>query len=277
MAYARTRTVIRGIYEGIHRDRLFMMSAALSYFFIVAIFPGLILLSAIATYLPIATDSSRSFALLNSFIPASQLGVISHVLQHGVAPHRGVLISLGVAGTLWAASSAFGSLKSAIGIAYGAPDGRSFWRARLIAIGLTITVGVLLLIAFALLAVGPHFGAWLAGRLGLSDVIAIVWPYAQWGIALVFAVVSVEVLYIISPKKKLRFRETLPGAILAVTGWIVLTYFLGSYFRNRAMQHTVYGPLAGAIAFMVWLYWAGFVVLLGAQLNVWIEKVRPQG
>ena len=129
-------------------------------------------------------------------------------------------------------------------------------------------------VIFGVLTVGPHFGNWLASRLGLSEVIAILWPYVRWTVAVVFAVVSVETLYFISPKKEQRFLETLPGAILAVSGWIVLTYFLGSYFRNRSTQNTVYGSLAGAIAFMVWLCWAGFVVLVGAQLNAEIEKVR---
>ncbi|MEO6829265.1 MAG: YihY/virulence factor BrkB family protein [Acidobacteriaceae bacterium] len=274
MSYSLIKTVLKGTYDGILRNHLLILAAGLSYFLIVALFPGLALLSVIASYLPIANASSRSFAVFNSFMPSSQVEVISNVLDRAVAPNRDALLSVGVVGTLWAASSVFACLKTAIGVAYGAPDGRSYWRSRLIAIELTVTVGILLLIAFGVLTVGPHFGNWLASRLGLSEVIAILWPYVRWAVAVVFAVVSVETLYFISPKKEQRFLETLPGAILAVSGWIVLTYFLGSYFRNRSTQNTVYGSLAGAIAFMVWLCWAGFVVLVGAQLNAEIEKVR---
>jgi len=274
MFYVQTKTVLKGIYDGILRNHLLILAAGLSYFLIVALFPGVALLSAIVSYLPIANASSRSFALLNSFVPSSQMEAVSNVLNRAVVPNREALLSVGAAGTLWATSSVFACLKSAIGVAYEAPDGRSYWRSRLIALELTVTVGILFLIAFVLLTVGPHFGNWLASRLGLSEVIAILWPYVRWGIAVAFAVVSVEVLYFISPKKKQRFLETLPGALLAVSGWIVLTYFLGSYFRNRSTHNAVYGSLAGAIAFMVWLCWAGFVVLIGAQLNTEIEKVR---
>lgn len=272
--YADAKSVLKGLMEGVPGNHLFIMAAGLSYYFIIGLFPGLVLLSVAASYLPFADATSHTFTLLSSFIPHSQMHVISRFMDQAVVPNRDALLTVGALGTLWAVSSAFDSLTSAISISYEAPDNRPVWITRPIAIGLTVSVGLLFLLAFAVLTVGPHFGNWLAERLGVSEVVAVIWPYVRWVTAVVAAVVSVEVLYFISPRKKQRFLETLPGAILAIAGWLALTYFLGFYFRSRSAQSNLYGSLAGGIAFMVWLYWAGFLVLLGAQLNTEIERVR---
>lgn len=276
MRFARTKTVVKGMYNGIPGNHLFIMAAGLSYYFIISLFPGLVFLTAIASYLPISDVSSRSFAILSGFVPPESLKMISLVLHQAVAPNRDALLSIGVIGVLWTASSAFDSLKTAIGVAYEAPDTRSFWITRPIAIGLTVSVGILFLIAFAVLTVGPHFGSWLASRMGLSHVVALVWFYVRWPIAVVFAIISVELLYFISPRKKQRFLATLPGAIFAVGGWLAVTYFLGAYYRGQSIRSEMYGPLAGGIAFMIWLYWAGFVVLVGAQLNTELGRLRSR-
>lgn len=274
--YSDTKVVLKGLIDGIPSNNLFSLAAGLSYYFIIALFPGLVLLSAAASYLPFTDVSSHTFNLLSSFIPYSQMEVISKFMATTVVPNRDTLLTVGALGTLWAVSSAFESLTYAISVAYGAPDRRSFWITRPIAIALTISVGVLFLIAFAVLTVGPHFGNWLASRLGLSAVVGVVWPYIRWIIAVGAAIVSVELLYLIAPRKKHRFSDRLPGAIIAICGWLVLTYLVGSYFRSRAAQSNLYGSLAGGVAFMVWLYWAAFMVLFGAQLNTEIEKVRDR-
>lgn len=269
-----TKTVLTGLIDGIAANNLFILAAGLSYYFVIALFPGLVFLSAVASYLPFADVSSHTFSLFSGFIPNAQMHMISKFMTTTVVPNREALLTIGAVGTLWAASSAFESLIFSISVAYGAPDTRSFWITRPIAIGLTITIGILLLIAFAVLTVGPQFGNWLAAQLGLSAIVGVVWPYIRWIIAVVAAIVSVETLYLIAPRQRHRFGDRLPGAILAICGWLALTYLLGSYFRSRAAQSNLYGPLAGGIAFMVWLYWAAFMVLFGAQLNAEIEKRR---
>lgn len=273
-ALTDAKAVLKGLINGVPTNNLFIMAAGLSYYFVIALFPGLLLLSVAASYLPLSDVSSHSFDLLSSFVPPSQLHLISKFMERAVVPHRGALLTVGALGTLWAASSAFSSLTDAISISYEAPDTRPVWITRPIAIGLSISVGILFLIAFVVLTVGPRFGSFLASQLGLSEVIAIVWPYVRWTIAVVAAVVSVEMLYFIAPRRKQRFVATLPGAVLAVAGWLTLTYFLGFYFRTGSAQNKMYGSLAGGVAFMVWLYWASFLVLLGAQLNTEIARVK---
>jgi membrane protein len=84
-------------------------------------------------------------------------------------------------------------------------------------------------------------------------------------------------LYFLAPNVKQRFLATLPGAVLAVGCWIGLSYLLGLYFRQFANFNKTYGTFGAAIALMTWLYWTGFAMLLGAELNAEIAKISKQG
>ena len=91
------------------------------------------------------------------------------------------------------------------------------------------------------------------------------------------AVLAVEAIYFLAPNVKQRFLATLPGAILAVSFWIGLSYLLGIYFRHFANFNRTYGTLGGFIALMTWLYWNSFVLLVGAELNAELAKESAKG
>jgi len=79
-------------------------------------------------------------------------------------------------------------------------------------------------------------------------------------------------VYFLAPNVKQRFAATLPGAILAVGCWIALSCQLGLYFRQFANFNKTYGTLGAAIALIIWLYWTGFAMLVGAELQQGIDE-----
>ena len=76
---------------------------------------------------------------------------------------------------------------------------------------------------------------------------------------------------------KQRLLATLPGAALAVGSWIGLSYLLGVYFRHFANFNKTYGTLGAAMALVTWLYWTGFAMLVGAELNAELAKKSKEG
>jgi membrane protein len=76
---------------------------------------------------------------------------------------------------------------------------------------------------------------------------------------------------------KQRFYSSLPGACIAVGGWIGLSYLLGIYFQRFANFNKTYGTLGAAIALMVWFYWTGFMILLGAEVNSELLQISGSG
>ena len=256
---------------------MLQMAAALAYYFVLSLFPALIFLSAVVAYLPVPDLFNQALALMARFLPADSMGLVQRVLADIVTPNRETFLSFGILGTIWAASGGFAAAIEALNIAYEVEDDRPFWKTRPLALGLAFIIGALMLIALCVMVVGPRFGQWLAVRVHLSELFVRLWPYIHWTIAIGFTVLAIEALYFLAPNVKQRFRATLPGAVLAVGCWIGLSYLLGVYFRHFGTFNKTYGTLGGAIALMVWLYWTGFAMLVGAQLNAELAKISREG
>src|SRR5215470_3843240 len=277
MTLPRLKEALWRTSEDINKKHTLQMAAALSYYFVMSLFPALILFSAILAYLPVRDLLNQTFVLMGGFIPKDTINLVEKVLAGVVSPYRSTFLSFGILATLWTASGGFSAMIEALNIAYEVEETRPFWKTRPLAVGLTAVIGVLLLIALGVMIAGPNFGGWLAGRMHLSWLFAAIWPFLHWTIAVGFAVLSVEWLYFLAPNVKQRFKGTLPGAVLSVACWLLLTYLLGLYFRSFANFDKTYGTLGAAVALMVWLYWTGFSVLFGAELNCQIAKESKKG
>jgi membrane protein len=264
-------------YYDLQSNRTLQMAAALSYYFVMALFPALIFLSAVVAFLPVAGLFDQFLDLMGRFIPPDGMSIVRKVLADAVTPNRGAFLSLGFLGTLWSASGGFAAAIEALNVAYDVEENRPFWKTRLLAMALSLVIGLLLLVALATMILGPHFGQWLADRMHLSAVWLWVWPYIHWLISVGFTVLAVETLYFLGPNVKQRFFATLPGAILSVGFWIGLSFVLGIYFRTFANFNKTYGTLGAGIALMVWLYWTGFAMLTGAELNAELAKRTKEG
>ncbi len=264
-------------YQDVVRHHTLQVSAALSYYFVLSIFPCLIFLSAVLAFIPLPELFGRVLLLMGRLLPTDSMKMVYSVLGDVLSSHRATWISFGMLGTIWMASAAFDSVIEALDIAYDVKCERSFWKSRLLAICLAGICGALLVVALAVMMVGPHFGEWAAARLALSEMFVRAWPFFRWTIAICFTILAVEVLYFLAPNVKQRFGATLPGAVLAVAVWNGLSYLLGLYFHYFANFNRTYGTLGGFIALMIWLYWTSFVLLVGAELNAELAKASKKG
>lgn len=277
MKLVLVKSALQATYSDVLRNHTMQMAAALSYYFVLSFFPALIFLSAIVAYLPVPDLFGQALGILGRFIPPDSMGLVRRVLADVITPNRGAFLSFGILGTLWAASGGFAATIEALNIAYDVREDRPFWKTRPLATALAFLIGGLMLLALAVMIVGPQFGGWLAGRVHLSFLFVLLWPYIHWSVAIVFTVLAVEILYFLAPNLKQRFLATLPGAVVAVGCWIGLSYLLGVYFRQFAHFNKTYGTLGAAIALMTWLYWTGFAMLVGAELNSELAKISRKG
>jgi len=277
MMLGRVKDALWRTVEAVPEKHTLQMAAALSYYFVISLFPAFLLVSAILAYLPGAKPFDQVLALMSGFVPNDSIDLLRKVLATVVSPNRSALLSFGILGTLWTASGGFAAAIEALDIAYEVEDARPFWVTRPLAVGLTLLVGVLLLSALGVMIVGPQFGTWLATRTNFSWLFAAAWPYIHWTVAVLFTVLATEALYFLAPNVKQRFWTTLPGAVLAVGCWIGLSYALGIYFRSFANFNKTYGTMGAVIALMVWLYWTSFFMLVGAELNCQLAKESSKG
>jgi len=270
------KRVVVDLVSQIGEGHIFSFAAALSYYFLLALFPALIAFATFVGFLPIPHLFNTIVGAMARVVPRESMGIVRRVVADVTSRNHPALLSFGLLGALWTCSSAFATMIEALNVAYDVPETRPMWKTRLLAFELTFLVGLLVTIAFASLVVGPHFGKFLAATIGLSRAFAFFWPLMQHLVAGILMVLAVESLYFLAPNVKHGFLEPLPGAIFAVAGWIVLSDGLSFFFQKFEHLNKTYGVLGGAIALLVWLYWSGFIILMGADLNSELMKVKKE-
>jgi len=277
MAFREIGSVLKKTYQDVMNNHTMALAAGLSYYFVMSLFPALILAAAVVAYLPIPDLFGKTLGAMQQFVPADSMGVVKSVLRDVITPSRGGFLTIGILGTIWAASGGFASLIEALNVSYDVPETRPIWKTRSLAIGLMLVIGGLMVLAAIAMFLGPAFGTWLAAKLDLSSIFATLWPFLRWAISVAFIVLAVELMFYWAPNVKQRFGSTLPGAAVGVGFWVVASWALGLYFQHFANFNKTYGALGAAVALMVWLYWSWFFMLVGAEINSELLKAQGHG
>jgi membrane protein len=273
-SWKRIRELSATVYEELFRTRAFTMAAAMSYYFLLAILPLLIFFSAMLGYLPIPNLFNQLLDILAVVVPPEAMHMVQRILASLLAPHRGGLLSFGLLSYLWTASGGFAASIEALNVAYDVQKERSWWRDRLQALLLTLTTGGLTLLGLLFIIAGPRFGHLLTDLFPIPLRFGDIWPSLRLITIFVTFVVAVEIQYYLAPNRKQRFLETLPGALVAVTGIFLSSAGLAYYFSHLANYNKTYGSLGAVIILMVWLYAVALLLVVGAEWNAESLKLR---
>jgi membrane protein len=262
------------IYNDVYDEHLFVFAAGLSYYFVLSLFPLLVSMASLLGYVPIPHLFEGLLSLMARLVPGDGMSLVRNIVSDVMSHKHTHFLTLGLVFTIWTLSSGFAAIIDGLDVVYRVRETRPVWKTRPIALGLTLLAGSLLLVAVGLMVEGTYFGIWFTARFDLNPLMLAAWRYLQWCIAIVFAVLAVELLYHFGPDVKQRFRDSLAGAIVAVMIWIGLSYMLGSYFRHFDNLDRTYGPLGAAIGLYVWFYLSGFAILIGGEINFLLGELR---
>ena len=168
-------------------------------------------------------------------------------------------------------------LIDALNRAYDIEEGRPWWKVRLLALGLTLGLAAFILIAFALVLVGPTAAEYIARVTGLGPVFAWTWKILQWPVVLALVSIGAGLVYYFAPDAEQEWVWVTPGAILAAILWLAASLGFKFYVANFATYTETYGAIGGVMVLLLWFYLSGVVFLLGAELNAEIEHASPYG
>jgi membrane protein len=264
------------IYNDVYDEHLFVFAAGLSYYLVLSTFPLLVALASLLSYVPIPQLFEGFLSLMARLVPGDGMRLVHTIVSDVISHKHPHFLTLGLVFTIWTSSSGFSAIIDGLDVVYRVRETRPVWKTRPLAMGLTFLSGSLLLVALVLMIEGTHFGIWFTGRFELNPAFLTAWRYLRLGIVMVFAMLAVELIYHFGPDVKQRFRDSLPGAIIAVMTWIGLSYLLGSYFRHFDSLDNTYGPLGAAIGLYVWFYLSGLAILLGGEVNVLLSEPRDR-
>ncbi|MGA8622826.1 MAG: YihY/virulence factor BrkB family protein [Candidatus Sulfotelmatobacter sp.] len=269
-----TKRSLVTMYNDVYDEHLFVFAAGLSYYFVLSLFPLLVSMASLLGYVPIPHLFEGLLSLMAKLVPGDGMSLVRNIVSDVISHKHKHFLTLGLVFTIWTTSSGFAAIIDGLDLVYRVRETRPVWKTRPIALGLTLLAGSLLLVAVGLMVEGTSLGIWFTTRFDLNHAMLTAWRYLRWGIAVLFGVLAVQLLYHFGPDVKQRFRDSLIGAIVAVMMWVGLSYLLGSYLRHFESLDKTYGPLGAAIGLYVWFYLSGFAVLLGGEINFLLGQLR---
>lgn len=274
--------ILKRAFAAFRRHEMTDHAAALVYFTMLALFPGLLvgisllglfgqasLATEFAGYLadrgadPTTADAVRS---------ALQTLLESSGGKAGVA--LGISIVLGLNG----ASGAFAAAGRALNVVHSVEEDRSFVRRKLVDVATTLVVLGLFLVVIVSLALGGSIAEDLFGRIGLGDSAASIWSVARWPAAVACALLGFGVVYAVAPDvspRRLRFLT--PGAAVGVGIWGLASLGFAVYVRGFGSYGAAYGAAGAVIVLLLWLYITANAFLFGAEVDVAVAREQTAG
>lgn len=273
---ATTGGTFKRLFSEVSEDNLTDWAAALTYYFVLAMFPAIIaLISIVGLVFDPQQITNALTTLLDQVAPGTASDTFSGVIQQvaGGTATAGLALVIGLASALWAASGYVGAFTRAANVIWETPEGRKFYKLKPLQLLITL-IGVLFvaLIALSVVATGPIVDA-LGNALGLGSTATTIWDIAKWPVIVVIVAIMIAILYYMTPNVRLRgFRWVSPGAAFALVVWIVASALFAFYVANFGSYNKTYGTLAGVVVFLVWLWITNLVLLIGLELDAERER-----
>ncbi|QOC90826.1 YihY/virulence factor BrkB family protein [Micromonospora craniellae] len=258
-------------------DGLTDWAAALTYYGVLSIFPGLLVLVSVLGLLgPSATQGVRD--TVDQAVPEQNIrqildAAIDQAQQNGGL--AGLAAVVGLLGAFWSASGYVAAFMRASNAIYDVPEGRPIWKTLPIRAGVTAVIGVLLLASAVIVVFTGRFAEQVGDAIGVGRTAVTVWDYAKWPVLLILVSLMFAILYWASPNARQGgFRWISPGGVLAVVIWLLVSGVFALYVANFGSYNKTYGALAGVIIFLVWLWLSNVAILFGAEFDAELARGR---
>jgi membrane protein len=265
------RTVVEFIDDDLN-DR----AASLTYYGILSIFPGLLVLVAGIGLLGQSTTDDV-VENIGSLAPGPAHDIVATSVEHLHENQRaaGLLAIVGVAIAFYSATSYIGGFMRAANAIYDVPEGRPVWKTVPIQLAITAITGIFLAVSSLAVVFTGNFAKFAGRALGIEQTTVRVFDIAKWPVLVLGAGLLIALLYWAAPNARQGgFRWITPGSVLAVFVWLLVSVGFAFYIAKFDSYNKTYGALGGVIIFLVWLWLTNVAILLGAEFDAELSRAR---
>ncbi|RDW20360.1 ribonuclease [Oceanobacillus arenosus] len=248
---------------------IFGIAAQLAYFFLLSLFPFLLFLLNLVAYLPI--NEQMIIDIIGYYAPDDIVNFINLNVSRIINQQNGGLLSIGIIGTLWAASNAVHGIVKAFNKAYEINESRSYIVSRLIAIVLTIAMVIVIIVSLLLPVFGRVIGEHVFAFFNLESSFLAIWDTLRWVISSFIFFIVLLALYKLAPSMRIYLKDAVWGALVSTILWQAISYGFSFYVNFLADYSVNYGSLGTVIVLMIWFYLLGFIIIIGGLVNVLIR------
>jgi membrane protein len=262
----------KAAFKEFREDDLQGRAAEVAYNVIFSVVPLLIFLTALSGFIARAIGRDDVMQDVTEWLfdhmgtDAAQ--AVQEPIERVIASNNGGLLSFGAVLALWGGKNAMASIMKALNTAFDVTEGRPWYRKYAVAVGLTIALGVALVLASTIFLAGAGVAENAMDRIGFGETWQSVWSILRWPVIAAILSLAIAALYWAAPNVDVPFKWLTPGSVWTVVVWGLATVGLGFYFANFAgYAGSAYGALGGVLAFLFWVYLMTLILLFGAEIN----------
>lgn len=268
-------SLLKTVWTHVWADSCVDLAAQMSFYFILSVFPFLLVIASVIGWLP-STNVWHDFAeWISGYLPRYARDTFFHTvlgLTHGYSS----FLSAGLIAMIWSASSGFVSLIQSLNVAYEVKETRGFLKQRLIALAAAALAAIFLFGTFGLLTAGRLTVAVIAKDFPWIERFQIWFEAGRWIVTLVLLFLGLDLINHFLPDRKRSWRWFTPGTIFVVALFVGTVFGFKVYVADFANYSKVYGALAGGIILLLWIYAFSLILLIGAEIDHAIERLKGE-
>ena len=245
-----------------------LYAANASFFLILSVFPVLVLLLSLMRYTGLQVETFTE--LVEDVVPDSLMPMVNHLVRSAYVNSTGTLLSVSAIAALWSSSRGMYSFLVGLNAIYRVKENRGYLRTRLLSVGYTFAFLIVLILTLVLHVFGRDLLLWLSGLpipAFLMNLLGV-----RIFVLLILQTLLFSGMYTVLPNEYVRWRESLPGALLAAVGWQIFTNVYSAYSQRFTAYANIYGSVYAVALGMLWLYFCICIVFYGGVWNEYLRK-----
>ena len=269
--------VLRRTVSEFRSDSCTDLAAALTYYSVLAVFPGLLAVISTLGLFNLGGDSVKTILeILDPLVDSSTLEAVKDPLEElALSQSAGLAFVVGLGGALWSASGYIGAFSRAMNRVYEVEEGRPFYKLRPLQVLITVATVALCVVGLAILLISGPVAKSVGNVIGAGDTAVQVWDIAKWPVLAFVVILVVALLYYVTPNvRQPRFRWISAGAFVAILVWVLVSIGFAFYVGNFSSYNKTYGSVAGGVVALLWLWLTNLALLFGAELDAELERGR---
>jgi len=262
----------KGLMEGAITTR----ASSLAFNFFLAFFPSIIVFFTLIPYIPIDGLQETLMELLATVLPPSTNEITFTTLDDIINNPRGSLLSIGFILTLYFSTNGINSLIEAFNTSYHIRETRPLITQRILSLGLTLLLSVMLIIAIGLIMFGSVVVNYLQENTIITTNAADLIIYGKWLVMIAMLFVGISILFNLGPAIKSKWRLLSPGSIFATIFIIITSIGFNYYIQNFSQYNKIYGSIGTLMIILIWMYFNSIILLTGFELNASIANAKRE-
>jgi membrane protein len=263
-------------WKGLMEGSITTRASSLAFNFFLAFFPSIIVFFTLIPYIPIDGLQETLMELLAVVLPPSTNEITFQTLEDIISNPRGGLLSVGFILALYFSTNGINSLIEAFNSSYHIREIRPLIQQRILSLGLTLLLSIMLIIAIGLIIFGTIVVNYLVSSEIITTGAADLIIYGKWFVMLAMLFFGISILFHLGPALKSKWKLFTPGTIFA-TIFIIITSIGFNYYINHFSQYNkIYGSIGTLMIILLWMYFNSIILLTGFELNASISNAKQK-